>query len=41
MPQYLGRIGEVGMFQAAAVACGASFIEIALPDSKEESIARF
>ena len=41
MPQYLGRIGEIERFEAAAVDNGATFREIVLMDTRERSIERF
>jgi predicted kinase len=40
-PQFLGRVGEVERFEAAARAGGGSFVEVVLLDSRERSVARF
>lgn len=41
MPQYLGRASEIERFAAAARDSAATFCEIALMDTKEQSLARF
>jgi predicted kinase len=41
MPQFLGRLTEVERFEAVAHGNGAAFCEIALMDSKRQSVARF
>lgn len=41
MPQYLGRLGEIAMFEGAALDSGAEFREIVLMDTKERSLQRF
>lgn len=41
MPQYLGRLAELDRFEAAAVECEASFLEIVLMDTLARSLNRF
>ena len=41
MPQFLGRLTEVERFEAVAHGNGAAFCEIALMDSKGQSVERF
>lgn len=41
MPQYLGRLSEVELFEAVAHDSGASFREVVLMDTKERSLERF
>ena len=41
MPQYLGKLIEIERFEAVARENGAEFREIALMDTKEQSLARF
>lgn len=41
MPQFLGRLSEIGRFEAVAHDSGAAFCEIVLMDTKEHSLERF
>ncbi len=41
MPQYLGKLSEVERFEAVASASGASFCEVVLLDTLDNSIERF
>jgi predicted kinase len=41
MPQFLGRLSEIGRFEAAARDSGAAFREIVLMDTKEQALERF
>lgn len=41
LPQYLGRLTEVERFESVALDSGATFCEVMLMDTKEQSVARF
>lgn len=41
MPQYLGRLSEIGRFEAVAHDSGAVFCEVVLMDTKQRSLERF